>query len=151
MEAPFVTSDPRGKAETLLAAINEIATKIESDPGIHPAFHADIVAILTATVSICGLLASSRYSIDGVTAQAGQLLQALSSVITHAATARQSVAGWMVRRENTFDYLPEVTDEPTARKRAEEFTRVTGMTWLAVLVVMVENDVNRPTAGSPSA
>lgn len=144
-EPPFLTSDPRGKADALLAAINELSTRIETDASIHPAFHSDIVAILSSTVSICGLLASPRYSIDGVAAQAGQLLQALSSVITHAATARQSVAGWMVRRENTFDYLPEVVDEATARKRAAEYTTVSGMPWCAVMVVMVENDVERPT------
>lgn len=144
----FMT-DGRGKSETLLGAINELSTKLENDHSIHPAFQTDIFAMLTATVGLCTLLASPQYSIDAIMSQSSSMLQALSAIIGHAASARTSVGAWLVKKSGTQDYLLEaLTDQATAERKAEHYTNITGLKWEAVAVILTENTILRPAPTS---
>lgn len=145
MDMSRFMTDGRGKSETLLGAINELSTKLENDHSIHPAFQTDIFAMLTATVNLCGLLASPQYSIDAIMAHSSAMMQALSAIIAHAASGRTSVGAWLVKKSGTQDYLLEaMMDEQTAIRKAEHYTTITGLQWEAVSVILTENSIPRP-------
>lgn len=147
MDINDATSPGPGKADALLGAINELSHKLENDSNIHPAFREDIFSILHATVGLCGLLSSASYSKDAVVAQAGSMLQALSTIITHTVTAPSSVGAYLIKKKGSHsDYLLEaLMGEAAATDKAAYYTNITGVEWEAVPVILVENRVNRPS------
>lgn len=146
MDINQATSPGPGKADALLGAINELAHKLENDPNIHPAFREDIFSILHATVGLCGILSAVSYNKDAVMAQSGLMLQALSAIVTHTATAQSSVGAYLIKKKGSqADYLLEaLMGEAAALDKAAYYTNITGVEWEAVPVILVENRVNRP-------